>query len=425
MNRFALIVAFAGMLLSIVKVEKAASNSSGQSVTLSQFLAMVAASNLDYAAQRYNVSIAQAQLVAARVSPNPTIQYVYGRDVSGEQQPTTYNGGVTQTVETAGKRGFRTTVAQKNLLAASATLEDFFRMLRGAATSAYIDAIAGQLIVGEKRRAYESLDRLAAANAKRLEVGELGEVDVYQARVDALQARGDLTAAESIEKSNTLALVQLLGKPNSSPPVPVGGLEMPARTFNLSRLLAEALQKRPDLIAARRALESTQASIRLTHANRIPDVTFGITAQNNTASTNPIDLTPNFNSMTFSVSLPVPLFNSFRGEYQAAIQTSLQAEKTLRSIELKAEVEVRQNYSRYQFSTERLAQYQGAALDLAEKVLEAKLVSYQKGAAPLLDVLTAQKANTDVHLAAIDAQTEHAKALVALEQAAGIWDLDF
>src|SRR6516165_1861749 len=222
MNRFALIVAFAGMLLSIVKVEKAASNSSGQSVTLSQFLAMVAASNLDYAAQRYNVSIAQAQLVAARVSPNPTIQYVYGRDVSGEQQPTTYNGGVTQTVETAGKRGFRTTVAQKNLLAASATLEDFFRMLRGAATSAYIDAIAGQLIVGEKRRAYESLDRLAAANAKRLEVGELGEVDVYQARVDALQARGDLTAAESIEKSNTLALVQLLGKPNSSPPVPVG-----------------------------------------------------------------------------------------------------------------------------------------------------------------------------------------------------------
>lgn len=425
MKHFALFVAIAGVLLSIVKAEKAASNSFEQSVTLSQFLAMVAASNLDYAAQRYNVSIAQAQLVAAKVSPNPTIQYVYGRDVSGEQQPTTYNGGLTQTIETAGKRGFRTTVAQKNLLAASATLEDFFRTLRGAAANAYIDAIAGQLIVGEKRRAYESLDRLAAANAKRLEVGEVGEVDVNQARVDALQAEGDLIAAESTEKSNTLALVQLLGKPNVAPPIPVGGLEMPARAFNLSHLLADALQKRPDIAAARRTLESMQASIRLTRANRIPDVTFGITAQNNTASTNPINPSPDFNSMTFSLSVPVPLFNSYRGEYLAATQTALQAERTLRSIELKAEVDIRQNYSRYEFSTKRLAQYQGAALDLAEKVLEARLISYQKGAAPLLDVLTAQKANTDVHLAAIEAQTEHAKALVALEQAAGIWDLDF
>jgi outer membrane protein TolC len=424
MKCFALFIALAGLLLPTVKAERGLSDSAARRVTLSQFLAMVAASNLDYAAQRYNVSISQAQLVAARVSPNPTIQYVYGRDVSGEQQPTTYNGGLTQTIETAGKRGFRTTVAQKNLLAASATLEDFFRTLRGTAANAYIDAIAAQLIVGEKRRAYESLDRLAAANAKRLQVGEVGEVDVNQARVDALQAQGDLIAAESIEKSNTLALVQLLGKPNAAPPTPADGLEMPARAFNLSRLLADALQKRSDIVAARRTLESMQASIRLTRANRIPDVTFGITAQNNTASTNPIDLTPNFNSMTFSASLPVPLFNSYRGEYQAAIQTALQAEKTLRSIELKAEVDVRQNYSRYQFSAERLAQYQGAALDLAEKVLEAKLISYQQGAAPLLDVLTARKANTDVHLAAIDAQTEHAKALVALEQAAGIWDLD-
>jgi outer membrane protein, heavy metal efflux system len=72
----------------------------------------------------------------------------------------------------------------------------------------------------------------------------------------------------------------------------------------------------------------------------------------------------------------------------------------------------------------RLEQYQGAALELADKVLESKLVSYQKGAATLLDVLVAQKADNDVHLAYIGALTERAKALVALEQAAAIWDLD-
>jgi len=91
---------------------------------------------------------------------------------------------------------------------------------------------------------------------------------------------------------------------------------------------------------------------------------------------------------------------------------------------LKAEVDVRQSYKRYELANARLGQYQGGALELADKVLQAKLVRYQKGAATLLDVLTAQKAENDVHLAYINALTERAKALVALEQATAIWDLE-
>lgn len=392
-------------------------------LTLNQFLAAVAASNLDYAAQRYNVSIAQAQVIAAKVSPNPQVQFGYAH--SGEEQATTYNGGVTQTIEVAGKRKFRTTVAQKNLLAAAATLEDFFRLLRGTATNAYIDAVASRIIVEEKRRAYDSLNKLADANAERLEVGDIGEVDVNQARVDALQARGDLTAAESTAETNAFVLVQLLGKPNAAPPVPTGNLEIPSQDFNLNVLLNAALQNRPDVVAARRALESARTSIRLTRANRYPDLTVGGTLQHSDAITNPIDPAPSFNSAGFTVSVPLPLFNSFRGEYQAAVQTSAQAEKILRSTELKVQVDVRQNYARFQLAKERLAQYQGNALDLAEKVLQAKLTSYQKGAATLLDVLAAQKAATDVRLASIDALTERAKALVALEQAAYVRDINF
>jgi cobalt-zinc-cadmium efflux system outer membrane protein len=75
-------------------------------------------------------------------------------------------------------------------------------------------------------------------------------------------------------------------------------------------------------------------------------------------------------------------------------------------------------------SNARLEQYQGAALELVDKVYQGKLISYQKGGATLLDVLAAQKADNDVRLAYIAALTERAKALVALEQAAAIWNLD-
>jgi outer membrane protein, heavy metal efflux system len=162
------------------------------------------------------------------------------------------------------------------------------------------------------------------------------------------------------------------------------------RDLDQQSLLAQALQKRPDVVAARHAFGSAQASVKLAQANRYPDLTVGVQFAQTTATTNPINPSPTFNSTNLSVSIPLPLFNSYRGEYEAAIKTALQSETTLHSVTLKAEVDVRTNFKRYELAEARLAQYQGAALELADKVLEAKLISYQKGAATLLDVLVAQ-----------------------------------
>jgi len=69
--------------------------------------------------------------------------------------------------------------------------------------------------------------------------------------------------------------------------------------------------------------------------------------------------------------------------------------------------------------------YNSGLLRDAERVLEAKLYSYQRGDIPLLEVLEAQRTVNDVYLAYFDALADHAHSLVALEQAAGIWDIQF
>jgi cobalt-zinc-cadmium efflux system outer membrane protein len=393
-----------------------------RTLTLAEFLSKVAASNLDYAAQRYNVSIAKALIAAAKVSPNPTVSFGY--IVSGRKQPSTYNGGVSQTIEMGGKRHKRIAVAESNYLTATATVDDFFRTLRGTAANAFIDAVADRMIVDQKRSSFEALDKLATTNEKRFQAGDIDEVDANQTRVDSLQARDDLHSSESDAATAAVALVQFMGTPGAAVPTPVSNLEFRARNFDLQGFLKEALQRRPDVVAARHALESARASIMLARANRYPDVTVGLQLGQTTATTNPINPSPTFDFANLSVSLPLPLFNSFRGEYEAALKTALQSETSLKSVTLKAEVDVRTNYKRYELAQARLDQYQGAALALADKVLEAKLVSYQKGAATLLDVLVAQKADNDVHLAYISALTERAKAFVALEQATNIWNLD-
>jgi outer membrane protein, heavy metal efflux system len=391
-------------------------------ITLSEFLSKVAAANLDYAAQRYNVSIAKAQIVAANVSPNPTVSLGY--TTADQSQPSIYSGGVSQTIEMGGKRGRRVAVAESSYLTAAATLEDFFRTLRGTAASAFIDAVADRMIVAQKTNSYEALDKLATTNEKRFQAGDIDEVDASQARVDALQALDDLHSSESDAATAAVMLVQLMGTPGAAIPIPISNLEYRVRNFDQQNLLTQALQKRPDVVAARHAFESAQASVKLSQANRYPDLTVGVQFAQTTRSTNSINPSPTFNSTNLSVSIPLPLFNSYRGEYEAAVQTARQSETNLKSVTLKAEVDIRTNYRRYELAEARLEQYQGAALELADKVLKAKLISYQKGAATLLDVLIAQTEDNTVHLAYIGALTERAKALVALEQAAAVWELD-
>jgi len=105
--------------------------------------------------------------------------------------------------------------------------------------------------------------------------------------------------------------------------------------------------------------------------------------------------------------------------------SSEQAERNWQAARLKAEVEIRQAYARYQAAVARIAKYKEGVLRDAASVFEAKLYSYRRGHTSLLEVLNAQREENNVYLSYYDALTEYAKALVTLEQAAGIWDVKF
>lgn len=112
-------------------------------------------------------------------------------------------------------------------------------------------------------------------------------------------------------------------------------------------------------------------------------------------------------------------------EVEAARAARAQAELQLGSVQLRVEAEVRNAYSRYQASVQRLQLYRGGMLKDADRVLEARLYAYQRGGATLLEVIDAERTSADVYLSYAQALVEHAHALVALEQAAGTWDVSF
>ena len=77
----------------------------------------------------------------------------------------------------------------------------------------------------------------------------------------------------------------------------------------------------------------------------------------------------------------------------------------------------------YEAAAARVKLYTGGVLSDADQVLEKTLYNYKRGGATLVEVLVAQRTDNDAHLAYFDALSDAARALVAVQQAAGTWDM--
>jgi len=197
------------------------------------------------------------------------------------------------------------------------------------------------------------------------------------------------------------------------------------RGLDLSQLIANALESRPDLVALRHARDSTESGVRLAKASRAPDVDVGVNYTYTTASENDIAPAPHDSMLGVSLSFPLPLWNRNRAEIETAQFTTAQAEKVLQSAELKAEVQVRQAFTTYQLMQDRAKKFQNELLKGADDVLKAKRFSYEHGNATLDELLLAQSADNDVHQAYNEALADAAKALFELDRASGQWSANF
>jgi len=204
-----------------------------------------------------------------------------------------------------------------------------------------------------------------------------------------------------------------------------GKLELESRSFDLSQLIENALQTRPDLVALRHARDGAQSGVHLAKADRIPDPTVGVGYTYSTATENFVNPTPQLDYIGVNLSFPLPLWSHNQAEITTARAVEDQTEKQAESAELKAEVQVRQAFTTYQLMQERVQEFQGGTLKGADDVLTAKRFSYEHGNSTLDDLLMAQSADNDVHQAYNSALADAANALMELERAAGLSDVKF
>jgi cobalt-zinc-cadmium efflux system outer membrane protein len=398
-------------------------------ISFNDYVSEVLRSNLDLSVQRANIAISQAGVTTAAVTPDwsvdvglPTV------DLSNQGNPTNFSTGLNVPIELGGKRGRRVRAAKADLATTHSEYDDSVRQFRASATSAFLDAMSARAILQSKNKSLSQFDRIVSVNEDRHRVGDIGEIELVQSRVERDQFKADVITAQADVYSADLVLGQQLGtseRLSAQLPVPNGTLEVPVRTFDVAQLVATALEHRPDVISKQRAIKAADLRIELANVNLIPDLSVGGSYSHTATGTGGF-VQPADNTLGASLSVNLP-FSRLRhsGEVEAARATRTQAELQLRSTQLQVEQEVRDAYSRYQAAVQRLELYRGGMLKDADRVLEARLYAYQRGGATLLEVIDAQRTSAEVYLAYSQALADHAHALVTLELASSIWDVSF
>ncbi|MFO0650469.1 MAG: TolC family protein [Polyangiales bacterium] len=367
----------------------------------------------------------------ARVLPDPVLTAgVATFDPSGAVMPTATYLGLSWPVELGGRRSARVAEAERARAVAAAELDDVTRSLRAEATLAWIDVLHTRQVVEQRGRMLAALERLVEITGERHRAGDVGEVAVLQVRVESERFRTEVLRAQGEADAAMAGLQRFTGAPVRGEPE--GSLLVAPEPVDVEARVAMALRLRADVRAAEESVRARAASSALARANRWVDATLNVGWTHNfdglgANASNPstVSATPPFEQFSATLSVPLPFSRTNRGALDAAAAGRTQADLALRAVRLRAEVEVRQACVRYQSAVARLARYDDSLRQDAERVRASTLYTYQRGGATLLEVLAAQRTVDEVTLGYEEALADHARALVELERATGVWHASF
>lgn len=395
-------------------------------LTFDEYLHNVRESNVEYLAEKYNVDIAEANVKAAKVFPDPELSVSYANNQNWNlEMGYGIDAELSYTLELGGKRKARVRVAQSEKEMTGALLDDYFRNLRADATLGYLMAVKQDKLYEIQKASYMQMLELARADSLRLLSGVITKTDARQSKLEAATMLNDVHASEGDLREVLVQLLLFQGDKNMElPDSIVGTLNYLKRDFDLLSLVTTAQNNRADLQAALKSKEVSQNNLRLAKADRAIDLGLSIGGEYASIVRNEIAPAPEFWGITAGISIPLKFSNANKGALRAARLTAQQSEKQYEAIELQISSEVMQAYNKYTIECRKVEQFNTGLLHDAETIFRKKIYSYERGETSMLEVLNAQRTYNDIQVSYHETLYECAAALVELERMCGIWDIE-
>ncbi len=394
-----------------------------ENITLERALTEALENNLSLLAQRASIAVAEARLITARLRPNPVLSaggdhldlLGTGFDELNAAGPPEFNVRADFTIERGGKRQSRIAVAEHGRRIAELEFLDAVRTLRQEVQNGFLDALLAKEKLALARRNWETFNRLVEINRARWRAGDIAEVELIRSRVAALEQGNAVRRAEAEVRGAIIRLLSLMGRTRFAPEADVeGDLGRDAELPALEAVRQSALERRPDLLAARLSARRATAELKLELARARPDLTLGSEYRRQQG------LAGKGNMLGFFIEIPLPVFDRNQGEIERARQELRQAELRVRALEAAILAEVENAHQQCVVSRRLLAEIETGVLAQAREVRDITEYSYTRGQASLLELLDAQRTFNDAFAAWIEARADYARCRYRLEALAAL-----
>ena len=313
-----------------------------------------------------------------------------------------------QLIETGGKRARRVELATTGVGRAELEREALATQIAARVSLAYWGALGAQRVRDLLRQEMENFNRIVQYHRDRVREGSMAEVNLLRVQLEQQRLEVSSNSAEMEAARASVALLREMGKTEFPPVLLTDSLDEP-RGVELPDV-AEALNRRPEMLLAHKAAQQARSNLGLQHAISRPDVDaeFGYKR------------TPGFNTIYAAVQVPLPFRNRNQGQVGAAEAELRAAEANLRATEaqVRADVEiaVRDYEARRRLLTATLRPMQEQAAEVSRISLDA----YREGGFDLLRLLDSERSRLEMQTLYVRTLVEYQQSLITLRTALGV-----
>ncbi|NCB18014.1 MAG: TolC family protein [Bacteroidia bacterium] len=394
-------------------------------LTLNEFLSKIQTSNLEYVAEKLNMDIADAQIISASVFNNPSLGLsYYNNELKSMQMGQGAFAEVSQTFS-PGRRPAAINIAKSEKELTSALLTDYLRVLRQDAVNLWLEVVKMRQLYQIKKESYN--DQLALMESDSLSRGAEynRDLDILQNRVETGILYSEILDMGNELKNLYISITGLCGVNVSDTLfIPEKRNIFNDKAYNLETLMGKALENRSDIVAARKETDVSKYLLKAAKVERIPEFDIFLGYGINAEVRNELAPAPKFGGFEVGVSFPIPLFNRNKGGISAAQSELKQSELRYIAAQNQVRNELIQAFNNFNHTTKKLNLFKAGLVKSAKDALDQKRGEYYRGEIHLIEVLDAQRSYDEILASFYSAIYDKSQALVALESAAGVWDIE-
>jgi outer membrane protein, heavy metal efflux system len=324
------------------------------------------------------VEAAQGALTQAGVFQNPSLD-VEVEDLRSGNRTTTVT--LSQPIELGGKRAARIAAAERALDAARVQRDMKAAQLQSEVTAAYLATLLSQERV---RLAQESLGIAqtgSAAASKRVQAGKVSPLEETRSKVAEANVRLELAQAQGELSAQLQELRALLAGGPSFQALDGNALQLPSLP-PIEELQAR-VESSPTMRLARLETARLRALADLEQAKRTPDISVSLGMQRAQQDGRSLAIV--------GVSIPLPVFDSNRGNLVEALRRRDKSEDEARALELRLRADLAIARQRLSIASEEVMAVRSEILPAAELAFSSATQGFELGKFEFLDVLDAQR----------------------------------